>query len=73
MIQQSVYKLSQLRMTVKQLETRIQQSISCAFRFNAYIDGAIIKMPITTREDGTQVYQQFERSRNGFRDLGFCD
>ena len=62
-------KYEHLKISPAQLAQKILSSESWALQYNAFIDGSII----TTRvgiADGQEVYQQFLRANNQFKDLG---
>lgn len=56
-------------MTVQHLENYYLLRCALATQVNAYIDGAIIGIPVGKAGNRT-IYQQFVRERNAFRDLG---
>ena len=62
-------KYSHLKISAAQLIEKILNSESWAFRYNAFIDGTIIGVPVG-HVNGQTIYQQFERFRNQVRDLG---
>ena len=73
MINRKIDQVAHLKISVQQLEYFVQSSGSSALRFNAYIPGAIIKISVGVDYNGQSIYQQFERTRNSFRDLNLCN